>query len=83
MHRLYPIGRMQSLRDKDSGPDRANPKHGATKTATSSHSSYTYTIDYICDESTGRLATYKVTTDERMVMRDRQNKFEEFSYTVQ
>lgn len=45
--------------------------------------SYTYTIDYVCDESTGRHATYKVTTDERMVMRDRQNKFEEFSYTVQ
>lgn len=45
--------------------------------------SYTYSIDYVCDETTGRHATYKVTTEERMVMRDRQNRFDEFTYTVQ
>ncbi|MDE6391148.1 MAG: hypothetical protein K2L26_07025, partial [Duncaniella sp.] len=45
--------------------------------------SYTYSIDYVYDETSGRRATYKVTTDEKMVMRDRQNRFEEFTYTVQ
>lgn len=43
---------------------------------------YTYAIDYVYNAATGQKATYKVTTDESLVMRDRQNKSEEFSYTL-
>lgn len=44
--------------------------------------SYTFTIDYVVNEATGQHATYKVTTEESLVMRDRQNHREDFSYTL-
>lgn len=43
---------------------------------------YTYTIDYVADAATGAVATYKVQTDEQMVLRDRENKFEEFKFIL-
>ncbi len=44
--------------------------------------SYTFAIDYVYNEQTGQHATYKFTTDERMVMQNRQNKLEEFKFTL-
>lgn len=44
--------------------------------------SYTFTINYVLNEQTGAKGTYTVTTTENLVMRDRENKFEEFSYKL-
>lgn len=44
--------------------------------------SYTYVIDYVINEQTGQHATYKVSCDEVLCMRDRQNRLEEFSYIL-
>lgn len=44
--------------------------------------SYTFSIDYVVNEATGQHATYKLTSEESLVMRDRQNKLEEFSYIM-
>lgn len=43
---------------------------------------YDYTITYTLNAATGEKATYKVSTDETLVMRDRQNKLEDFSYVL-
>lgn len=43
---------------------------------------YNFTISYVYNDMTGETATYKYSSDERMVMRDRQNHLEEFSFTV-
>lgn len=43
---------------------------------------YDFTIDYVYNEVTGEKATYKLSSDERMVMQSRQNKLEEFKFTV-
>ena len=43
---------------------------------------YDFTIDYVYNEQTGEHASYKYSSEERMVMRDRQNKYEEFTFTV-
>ncbi len=44
--------------------------------------SYTFSIDYVYNAQTGQHATYKLTSDERMVMQNRQNKLVEFKFTV-
>lgn len=43
---------------------------------------YEYAIEYTVDEQAGTKAVYKVATSETMVMRDRQNKLEEFTFTL-
>lgn len=43
---------------------------------------YTFTIDYVYNAQTGQHATYKLSSDERMVMQSRQNKLEEFKFTL-
>lgn len=43
---------------------------------------YTFTIDYVYNAQTGEHATYKLSSDERMVMQSRQNKLEEFKFTL-
>lgn len=43
---------------------------------------YTFTIDYVYNAQTGEHSTYKLSSDERMVMQSRQNKLEEFKFTV-
>lgn len=43
---------------------------------------YTYTIPYVYNEQTGETAEYKVTAEETLVARDRQNKLETFSYVI-
>lgn len=43
---------------------------------------YTFTIDYVYNAQTGEHATYKLSSEERMVMQSRQNKLEEFKFTV-
>lgn len=43
---------------------------------------YTYTIPYVVDEATGEKADMKVTGKETLVSRDRQSKFETFSYVM-
>lgn len=42
---------------------------------------YEYTINYTANALTGQTGTYKVKREETMVMRDRQSKFETFSFT--
>lgn len=44
--------------------------------------SYNFAIDYVYNEQTGQHATYKYSSEERMVMQSRQNKYEEFKFTV-
>lgn len=43
---------------------------------------YTYAINYTVNAATGEKATYKVSSDEVLVMRDRQNKLEDFTYVL-
>lgn len=43
---------------------------------------YTFSIDYVYNAQTGEQATYKLSSDERMVMQSRQNKLEEFKFTL-
>lgn len=43
---------------------------------------YSFEIEYVINDQTGEKATYKVSTEEVMVMRDRQNKLEEFSFVM-
>lgn len=43
---------------------------------------YKFRIEYVANEATGEKGFYEVSSDEELVMRDRQNKFETFSYTV-
>lgn len=43
---------------------------------------YTFNIEYVYNDATGEKANYKMTTKENLVMRDRQNKLEEFSFVM-
>ena len=43
---------------------------------------YSYTIPYVVNEQTGATAEYKANVTETLVARDRQNKYESFSYTI-
>lgn len=43
---------------------------------------YTFTIEYVINDQTGEKATYKLESEEVMCMRDRQNKFETFSFKL-
>lgn len=43
---------------------------------------YNFTIDYVYNEQTGEHGLYKYSSEERMVMQSRQNKLEEFKFTV-
>lgn len=43
---------------------------------------YKFRIEYVVDEATGEKGYYEVSSDEELVMRDRQNKFETFSYIL-
>lgn len=43
---------------------------------------YNFTIDYVYNDQTGETATYKYSSQERMVMQSRQNKLEEFKFTL-
>ena len=43
---------------------------------------YSFEIPYVVNEQTGERSSYKVTTEENLVMRDRQNKLEEFSFVM-
>ena len=42
---------------------------------------YSYSIPYVVDESTGQTAVYSVQREEKLVMRDRQSRFETFEFT--
>ncbi len=42
---------------------------------------YEYEIPYVANELTNTVSTYKVKREETLVMRDRQSKFETFSFT--
>ncbi len=42
--------------------------------------SYTYAIEYVKNEQTGEKAVYKQTTEESLVMQNRQNRLEEFTF---
>lgn len=44
--------------------------------------SYTYTITYVKNEQTGETGTYSQKSEESLVMRDRQNKLETFSFIM-
>lgn len=43
---------------------------------------YSYTIPYVVNEQTGATAEYKANVTETLVARDRQNKYESFSYSI-
>lgn len=43
---------------------------------------YKFRIEYVVNEATGEKGFYEVSSDEELVMRDRQNKFETFSYIL-
>lgn len=43
---------------------------------------YTFAIEYVINDQTGEKATYSVDVDEVMCLRDRENKFETFSYKL-
>ncbi len=44
--------------------------------------SYEFTVDYVYNEQTGQHVTYRYKSDERMVMQSRQNRLEEFKFTL-
>lgn len=43
---------------------------------------YSFDIEYVYNEETGEKAHYQVNSEESLVMRDRQNKLEEFSFIM-
>ena len=43
---------------------------------------YEFSIDYVYNEQTGQRVTYKYSSEERLVMQSRQNKSEEFKFTL-
>lgn len=61
---------------------KGEPKAWGDKDRDLINLSFTYTIEYVKNEQTGEKAVYRQATEERMVMRDRQNHQEEFSFIV-
>lgn len=43
---------------------------------------YNFTIEYVYNDMTGEKATYRYSSKERMVMQSRQNKLEEFKFSL-
>ncbi|MDE6449680.1 MAG: DUF1735 domain-containing protein [Muribaculaceae bacterium] len=44
--------------------------------------SYEFTVDYVYNEQTGQHVTYRYKSNERMVMQSRQNRLQEFKFTL-
>lgn len=61
---------------------RGEPKAWGDKDRDLLKLSYTYTITYVKNEVTGEKGYYKQTSEESLVMRDRQNKLETFSFIM-
>lgn len=61
---------------------RGEPKAWGDKDRDLLKISYTYTITYVKNEQTGEKGTFRQTSEESLVMRDRQNKLETFSFIM-
>lgn len=61
---------------------RGEPKAWGDKDRDLLKINYSYTITYVKNEQTGETATFSQKSEESLVMRDRQNKFETFSFIM-